>query len=127
MLIIGFGATQFEGKVSPVLREVQSNVVPAEACKEAYRKAKINVDAATLLCTGVAGGGKGSCQGTYALATLRSVISSSKHQYVFAGDSGGPIFSQGPNGSLVLVATISWGKGCARYEMAFHQKACRSG
>jgi hypothetical protein len=76
MLIIGFGTTEFEGKVSPVLREVQSNVVPAEACKEAYRKAKINVDAATLLCTGVAGGGKGSCQGTYALATLRSVISS---------------------------------------------------
>jgi hypothetical protein len=33
-----------------------------------------------------------------------------------AGDSGGPVFSQNPDGSLVLVATISWGKGCARYD-----------
>lgn len=66
MLIIGFGTTEFEGDVSPILREVQSNVVPIAACKQAYRQVKITVDAKTLLCTGVSGGGKGSCQGTCA-------------------------------------------------------------
>jgi secreted trypsin-like serine protease len=119
ILIIGFGNTEFEGKVSPTLQEVESNVVSAETCVAAYEKVDVVVDPERMLCTGVYGGGKESCQGIVR-GTRSSTEWSQNSRYAclrvyLAGDSGGPVFAQQPDGSLVLAATISWGKGCARY------------
>jgi Trypsin len=63
MLIIGFGNTEFEGNVSPILQEVESNVVSSETCVAAYERADVSLDSERMLCTGVYGGGKESCQG----------------------------------------------------------------
>jgi secreted trypsin-like serine protease len=85
---LGWGRTTEGGSTSSSLREVTIPVVSDATCSSAYPGA---IDAATMICAGLAAGGKDSCQ----------------------GDSGGPLIAP-YNGSIYSIGVVSWGEGCAR-------------
>ena len=92
----GWGSQAEGGLTTSVLRTVQVPVVTVRACRLAYGA---TVDS-SMICAGLAEGGKDSCQ----------------------GDSGGPLFFQdasaaGASASVIatrLVGVVSFGTGCAR-------------
>lgn len=88
--VAGWGATSFNGPSSGTLREVQIPVVSQASCKEAYKGFRtVNVDD-SVLCAGLARGGKDACQ----------------------GDSGGPLMI--PDGErFYLLGVVSFGYKCA--------------
>ncbi|MEU9943444.1 serine protease [Streptomyces lavendulae] len=81
---VGWGATREGGQPSPVLRYVNTQVLPGAKCRMQYDDASI---ADSMICDGVRGGGKGTCK----------------------GDGGGPLYKNG-----TLIGVISHGSGCAR-------------
>jgi trypsin len=99
LTVMGFGLLD-EGDYygSMVLQEVNVNAVPHVICNAQYN-GEIVEDA--MLCAGVPGSGKDSCQ----------------------GDLGGPIIDS--NG--VQVGIVSWGHGCGHPEFAGIMYACTSG
>jgi len=87
----GWGYTSEGGfSIADKLRKVDVPLVSAEKCNEA---ASYNGDITdTMLCAGLAEGGKDSCQ----------------------GDSGGPLLVSDQAGNVHLAGVVSWGEGCAR-------------
>ncbi|HMO17233.1 MAG TPA: serine protease [Oligoflexia bacterium] len=83
---IGWGTTSSGGSSSPLLLQVDLQVITNNACNTMYG----NSITAGMVCAGVQGGGKDACQ----------------------GDSGGPLVIGGTNAPLLIGAT-SFGEGCA--------------
>ncbi|XP_075898734.1 ovochymase-2 [Nelusetta ayraudi] len=98
----GWGRVKEKGRPSPVLREVQLDLVDPAKCRHVLQTVKGSVlnqkpgrsQTTTVLCAGPERGGKDACQ----------------------GDSGGPLVC--PTGSgrghWVALGVTSWGKGCGR-------------
>ncbi|CAN7986092.1 unnamed protein product [Ixodes hexagonus] len=86
--IVGWGATQFSGEGSSVLREAQIPIWQQDECREAYEK-HLPIEK-TQLCAGDADGKKDSCQ----------------------GDSGGPLVLP-HEGRYYVLGVVSSGKDCA--------------
>jgi trypsin len=85
--VLGWGVTE-SGSASDTLRKVDVPVTADDACATSY---KDEFDAATMVCAGLAEGGKDSCQ----------------------GDSGGPLVGVAADGTRKLIGIVSWGQGCA--------------
>ncbi len=84
----GWGLTTESGwRMPTILNKVDVPVVNHQDCRQVY-----NSLTERMFCAGFPEGGKDSCQ----------------------GDSGGPIFTKRPDGSLLLLGTVSFGEGCAR-------------
>ncbi|NYE95861.1 secreted trypsin-like serine protease [Psychromicrobium silvestre] len=81
--VLGWGDTTGNGTYQNVLRKVTVPISSNSSCSSAYGS---NFDANSMVCAGLAQGGKDSCQ----------------------GDSGGPLIINGR-----LVGIVSWGNGCA--------------
>jgi V8-like Glu-specific endopeptidase len=82
---IGYGKTSETGSISFTLQQVNLFAESHENCSKHY-----NVDDEIMICNGgIPEGGKDTCQ----------------------GDSGGPLFL---SGTTLQVATVSFGRGCAR-------------
>uniref|UniRef100_A0A3Q1AGW5 Ovochymase 2 n=1 Tax=Amphiprion ocellaris TaxID=80972 RepID=A0A3Q1AGW5_AMPOC len=99
----GWGRTRERGRLPPVLREVQLDLVDPAKCKFVLQTVKSSAlnqklvrsqPAMTVLCAGPERGGKDACQ----------------------GDSGGPLVCPAGTGSgrWVVLGVTSWGKGCGR-------------
>lgn len=85
--VLGWGTTE-SGSTSDVLRKVDVPVVADDTCAASYAG---QFDAASMVCAGLAEGGKDSCQ----------------------GDSGGPLVGVTADGTRKLIGIVSWGQGCA--------------
>jgi secreted trypsin-like serine protease len=85
--VLGWGVTE-SGSASDTLRKVDVPVTADDACAASYAD---SFDAATMVCAGLAEGGKDSCQ----------------------GDSGGPLTGVAADGTRKLIGIVSWGQGCA--------------
>eukprot|EP00560_Eucampia_antarctica_P000272 CAMPEP_0197840038 /NCGR_PEP_ID=MMETSP1437-20131217/45371_1 /TAXON_ID=49252 ORGANISM="Eucampia antarctica, Strain CCMP1452" /NCGR_SAMPLE_ID=MMETSP1437 /ASSEMBLY_ACC=CAM_ASM_001096 /LENGTH=484 /DNA_ID=CAMNT_0043449585 /DNA_START=263 /DNA_END=1715 /DNA_ORIENTATION=- len=83
VVAIGWGTTSSGGSVSPILLEVEVDVVSPQSCKNAYGASAITP---RMVCA--AREGKDACQ----------------------GDSGGPLIDKATS---KLVGLTSWGIGCA--------------
>lgn len=86
--VIGTGTTTEGGSSPDTLRKVTVPIVSNSVCEDSYGTGSIT---SSMLCAGLAGGGKDSCQ----------------------GDSGGPLWVDF-NGSRVQAGVVSFGVGCAR-------------
>lgn len=88
--VLGWGAMNEYGGVTPLMRHVDVPIVSREVAnaKDSYA-GKIDE---TMLAAGFAAGQKDSCQ----------------------GDSGGPLTVMGSDGTPILAGVVSWGRGCAR-------------
>ena len=82
----GFGTLSSGGSVAQVLMQVSVPIVTQSTCKGAYGSSIHE----SMVCAGLAEGGKDSCQ----------------------GDSGGPLVCEA-NGRFFLEGVVSWGSGCA--------------
>merc|ERR1711971_1052166 len=90
--VTGWGTTSEGGLGLPnVLHKVTLPVVSDEDCNAAYGAAGYAVED-SMICAGLAEGGKDSCQ----------------------GDSGGPFFSNESPETRELLGVVSWGIGCGR-------------
>ncbi|MBL8261571.1 MAG: trypsin-like serine protease, partial [Xanthomonadaceae bacterium] len=87
---LGWGATSEGGSGTTSLREVTIPVVSDTTCNSATSY-NGRIDPSSMICAGLAAGGKDSCQ----------------------GDSGGPLIAP-YNGSIYSIGIVSWGDGCAR-------------
>ena len=85
--VYGWGVTE-DGNPSDVLRKVSVPVTADDACAASYPD---QFDAASMVCAGLAEGGKDSCQ----------------------GDSGGPLEGVAADGTRKVIGIVSWGQGCA--------------
>ncbi|MFC7340753.1 S1 family peptidase [Saccharopolyspora griseoalba] len=81
--VYGWGRTSENGPSSDALRSVDVPINSDRSCKDAYP----NYDNRSMFCAGFPEGGKDAC----------------------AGDSGGPIVSDGK-----LIGVVSYGTGCGR-------------
>jgi secreted trypsin-like serine protease len=86
--VTGWGAVEQGGSVVRDLREVTVPFVTNAVCSDPLSYGSQITD--TMICAGLAAGGKDSCQ----------------------GDSGGPLVSVAP--PVQLVGVVSWGEGCAK-------------
>ncbi|MPZ85120.1 MAG: trypsin-like serine protease [Actinophytocola sp.] len=85
--VYGWGVTE-SGSTSDTLRKVDVPVTADDTCAASYPG---SFDAASMVCAGLAEGGKDSCQ----------------------GDSGGPLEGVAADGTRKLIGIVSWGQGCA--------------
>lgn len=85
--VLGWGTTE-SGSTSDTLRKVDVPVVADDTCAASYPG---QFDAVSMVCAGLAEGGKDSCQ----------------------GDSGGPLVGVASDGTRKLIGIVSWGQGCA--------------
>ncbi|HEY0449484.1 serine protease [Actinophytocola sp.] len=85
--VYGWGVTE-SGSTSDTLRKVDLPVTADDACATSYPG---SFDPASMVCAGLAAGGKDSCQ----------------------GDSGGPLEGVAADGTRKLIGIVSWGQGCA--------------
>lgn len=85
-LFSGFGTLSSGGSLAQVLMQVSVPIVTESTCKRAYGSSIHD----SMVCAGLARGGKDSCQ----------------------GDSGGPLVCEA-NGRFFLEGVVSWGSGCA--------------
>jgi secreted trypsin-like serine protease len=89
--VTGWGTTaENKTRYSPVLNEVQVDLVSKEVCNSNKSYNGSIVD--EYFCAGFPGGGRDSC----------------------GGDSGGPLVCPNKEGQYVLTGVVSWGHGCAR-------------
>lgn len=87
--IAGFGTTSESGSIPPVMQEASVPIVADSACAQTYPS---TFEAATQICAGYPKGGIDTCN----------------------GDSGGPMLATAADGTPRIVATTSYGNGCAR-------------
>ena len=87
LVAVGLGTLTTGGDLPTYLQEVTVQAVAQITCNQKYSG---NIDAASMICAGVPGGGKDTCQ----------------------GDSGGPLVMV-VNGVHTLIGITSWGEGCA--------------
>ena len=85
-LLSGFGTLSSGGSLAQVLMQVSVPIVTESTCRRAYGSSIHD----SMVCAGLARGGKDSCQ----------------------GDSGGPLVCEA-NGRFFLEGVVSWGSGCA--------------
>lgn len=85
--VLGWGVTE-SGGASDTLRKVDVPLASDDDCTKSYPN---DYDATTMVCAGLAEGGKDSCQ----------------------GDSGGPLVGMTADGTRKLIGIVSWGQGCA--------------
>lgn len=85
-LFSGFGTLSSGGSLAQVLMQVSVPIVTESTCRRAYGSSIHD----SMVCAGLARGGKDSCQ----------------------GDSGGPLVCEA-NGRFFLEGVVSWGSGCA--------------
>ncbi|MFE9999172.1 S1 family peptidase [Streptomyces avermitilis] len=87
-VVYGWGDATGSGDYAHSLRAARVQVLPDEACEEAYPgDGDGKYLAGSMLCAGELAGGRDACQ----------------------GDSGGPLVAQGR-----LIGLVSWGSGCGR-------------
>ncbi|XP_022539528.2 ovochymase-2 [Astyanax mexicanus] len=91
-VVAGWGRTKERGPLTPVLHEVQLELVDSAVCQHVLQTLGLGRDFYAVLCAGPERGGKDTCQ----------------------GDSGGPLLCPRADGQWVLVGVTSWGKGCGR-------------
>jgi len=84
--VTGFGTLSSGGSLAKVLMQVDVPIVSQPTCKQAYGSSIHD----SMVCAGLARGGKDSCQ----------------------GDSGGPLVCE-QGGKFFLEGVVSWGSGCA--------------
>ncbi|XP_074622381.1 trypsin-3-like isoform X2 [Acropora palmata] len=84
--VTGFGTLSSGGSLAQVLMQVSVPIVTESTCRRAYGSSIHD----SMVCAGLARGGKDSCQ----------------------GDSGGPLVCEA-NGRFFLEGVVSWGSGCA--------------
>ena len=87
--VIGWGTLFYGGPAPDDLQQVWVPVVSLEQCQANLSVFGSSVDA-TMLCAGLAEGGKDACQ----------------------GDSGGPLFITDGQNRPVQIGVVSWGIGC---------------
>ncbi|MGH3763356.1 S1 family peptidase [Actinophytocola sp.] len=85
--VYGWGVTE-TGDTSDILRKVSVPVTADADCTASYPD---QFDATSMVCAGLAEGGKDSCQ----------------------GDSGGPLEGVTADGTRKVIGIVSWGQGCA--------------
>lgn len=85
--VYGWGVTE-SGSTSDTLRKVDVPVTADDTCAASYPG---SFDPASMVCAGLAEGGKDSCQ----------------------GDSGGPLEGVAADGTRKVIGIVSWGQGCA--------------
>ncbi|XP_064082396.1 trypsin-like isoform X2 [Macrobrachium nipponense] len=94
--LTGWGHTQFAGRPSPALQEVDVTMFPIFTCQSAYstlRQSSVHWPRGIgqeTVCAGHEQGGRDACQ----------------------GDSGGPLTYQGDEGKYFLCGIVSTGYGC---------------
>ncbi|XP_037093125.1 clotting factor B-like [Pollicipes pollicipes] len=85
--VTGWGTTSYQGKASPLLREVRLPLISSDACR---RTSYGSIITRNMICAGLAAGGRDSCQ----------------------GDSGGPLVVRQEH-RWRLVGVVSFGFKCA--------------
>lgn len=88
--VIGVGRLSENGATPATLQKVTVPVVSNGVCASSYASSGVNINS-TMLCAGLANGGKDSCQ----------------------GDSGGPLWAT-VNNQKTQIGIVSFGIGCAR-------------
>ncbi|KAL7862619.1 hypothetical protein SRHO_G00116030 [Serrasalmus rhombeus] len=91
-VVAGWGRTKERGPLTPVLHEVELDLVESAVCQHVLQMLRLGQDHFTVLCAGPEEGGKDACQ----------------------GDSGGPLLCPRADGQWVIAGVTSWGKGCGR-------------
>ena len=85
--VLGWGVDE-SGSTSDVLKKVDVPVTADADCTASYQD---QFDPTSMVCAGLAEGGKDSCQ----------------------GDSGGPLTAVKADGTRKIIGIVSWGQGCA--------------
>ena len=88
--VSGWGRMQ-NGYYAVILNRVEIPLVSDQACFTSYGP----YYTMNMVCAGFQQGGKDSCK----------------------GDSGGPLFIEGPSKESTLIGIVSWGKGCAQPDL----------
>jgi len=95
-VVIGWGATAEGSGTTPHLMRVWVDIQDSAVCRQNYQTVIPSIEiTGNMLCAGLPGGGKDSCQ----------------------GDSGGFLGAPLGNGEYVQLGVVSWGVGCARPEL----------
>ncbi|MEM9621302.1 MAG: serine protease [Pseudomonadota bacterium] len=95
-VVIGWGDTSEGGSPTPELMRVWLDIQSNAQCETNYQQHFPGITIThNMLCAGLAGGGKDSCQ----------------------GDSGGFLGAPLGNGEYAQLGVVSWGVGCARPDL----------
>jgi secreted trypsin-like serine protease len=100
-MIAGWGSTSKKDPSSPVLKETKMPILEDGRCRQL---ATTNFDYKNQLCTGHQRGGTDACFGGWEICNI---------------DSGGPLFTTGDDGKVILVGLVSHGGGCSGHWTIF--------
>jgi secreted trypsin-like serine protease len=120
---IGWGATDFQGSASRVLRETPMAVVDQASCDQSYRSFEArsvrSVIGEVVQLMGLSRASedklvKAVTDGADARIGPKMICAGSLFgsRSTCQGDSGGPLFSQGPDGKPLQIGVVSWTVAC---------------